>query len=213
MSNISGASSVQKALIEKMEAISKGAMTIAEHTSDWQVIRDFISNRIEGLKLTRKQEEKLKRYQFVYNQLSTGKYIDKEVVSQLKRTYDIEDTQAYQDLKDAKEVFNTVFYINKVFELKLTLDRNWVMMQKAADVNDLKSYAQLEKNRQKLLEMIPQVDASLGDLFVPHTFVLKFDPSLIGAPAIDMDAIHEYIKNRKQKGGNTSGIDEAEVVS
>lgn len=213
MSNANEIAAVQKALVAKMESIAQGAMTIAEHTSDWQLIRDYISNRIDGLKLTAKQQEKLKRYQFVYNQLSTGRYIDKEVVSQLKKQYGIEDSQAYQDLRDAKEVFNVVFNINKAFELKLTLDRNWVMMQKAAEINDLKAYAQLEKNRQKLLEMVPDVEKSLADVFQPHTFVLKFDPALIGAPEVDMAAIEAYINQRKRKGGNTKGIDEAEVVS
>lgn len=212
MSSASNTGAVQKALMEKMESIAQGAMTIAEHTNDWQLIRDFISNRIEGLKLSKRQEEKLKRYQFVYNQLSTGRYLDKEIVSQLKKQYGIEDAQAYQDVRDAKEVFNVVFNINKAFELKLTLDRNWVMMQKASEANDLKAYAQLEKNRQKLLEMVPDIEKSLADVFVPHTFILKFDPSLIGAPPVDITEVEQYIKKRREKGGNTAGIDEAEVV-
>jgi hypothetical protein len=60
--------------------------------------------------------------------------------------------------------------------------------------------------------MIPEEDKSLIDDFVPHTYVLTFDPSLIGAPPVDMKAVMDYI-NQRRKGGNTSAIEEAEVVN
>lgn len=212
MSKASDITGVQKALLAKQQAIISGAELLASKTSDWQIIRDYLCNRVANIKLTKKQEEKMNRYQFVYNQLSSGKYLDKEVVSQLEKNFGIEHTQAYEDLRDAKDIFNVLFNINRQFELKLTLDRNWVMLQKAEAAGDTKAYAALEKNRTKLLEMIPEEDKTLIDDFVPHTYILKFDPSLIGAPEVDMKAIMDYI-NQRRKGGNTSGIEEAEVVN
>ena len=204
-------SSTAKALVKKQQAIVQGAELLAASVSDWQVIRDYLTNRVQGLQLTRMQEEKMKRYQFMYNQLASGKYMEREVVNMAMKHFDIEQWQALDDMHHSKELYCTVFPINKLFELRVQLDLNRTMLQKCSDANDTKGYAALEKNRAKLIELIPEIEENAADNFKPHTWIIRFDPTLIGAKPVDMKAILDYIKQR-HKGTNTNDIQEAEVI-
>ena len=199
-------------LIKKAEAIKNSALLLAEKTSDWQVIKQYLTNRLGNLELSELQQRKLTRYQFVYNQLSSGNILEKEVIPLLVKHYNISDRQAYEDLNDAKEIYSSLFNLNKMFELRLQLDINRLMLQKAKDINDIKGFAALEKNRAKLLEMIPDVEDNIAEDFKPHTFIIKFDPSLIGAPDVDMKQVLEYINHRRKRGVKTDNISEAEVI-
>lgn len=201
-----------KQLIAKTNAIIEGATILAEKTSDWQTIKKYLSNRLNGLQLTATQKKKLERYQFAYNQLSTGKFIEKEVINQLSATFNIAIYQAYEDLADAKELFGFLFSINKAFEIKVQLDLNRLMMQKAQANNDFKGFAALEKNRTELLKQIPEIEDTPGEHFTPHINEIVFDPTLIGAPEINMKELLDAINKRRNKHINLDQIPEAEVI-
>lgn len=201
-----------KQMIAKTNAIIQGATLLASKTNDWQVIKQFLGNRLENIQLTATQKKKLERYQFAYNQLSSGKFIDKEVVNQLGTTFGVELRQAYEDLADAKELFSFLFSINKFFEIKVQLDLNRIMMQKAQTNNDFKGFAALEKNRSELLKIIPEIEDTPGDHFTPHVNEIVFDPKLIGAPEIDMRELLEMINKRRGVTINLDSIPEAEVI-
>lgn len=193
--------------------ITNSALLLADRTNDWQAIKEYLSNRSNDLPLTQMQKDKLERYQFVYNQLSTGKFIEKEVLNQLGKTYGISITQAIQDLSDAKELYGFLFNINKMFELKVQLDINRLMMEKAKASNDLKGYAALEKNRIEMMKIIPEIEDAPGEYFTPHINKIVFDPALIGAPKdIDMKALLDEINKRHNKALDTELITEAEVI-
>jgi hypothetical protein len=201
-----------KQMVEKTNAIIQGATILASKTSDWQTIKKFLSNRIDNIQLTATQKKKLERYQFTYNQLSSGKFVDKEVVQQLSSIYGIDQSTAYEDLSDAKELFGFLFSINKLFEIKVQLDLNRIMMQKAKEVSDFRGFAALEKNRTELLKLIPEIEDTPGEHFTPHINEIVFDPSLIGAPEVNMNELLKMINERRGVTINLDAIPEAEVI-
>ena len=74
--------------------------------------------------MNKQQQEKLKRYQYIYDQLSSAKYTEGEVIEQVQRIFEgVSHSQAIQDLRCSKEIFSTTLKIHKLFEIKLQIDR------------------------------------------------------------------------------------------
>jgi len=213
MKDIKNLSNTGKALVKKVESISAGAALLAEKTNDWQVIKQYLSNRANNMELTNMQKKKLARYQFVYNQLSSGKFLEKEVVTQITKEFNVDIDIAYEDVADAKELYGFLFSINKLFELKIQLDINRLLINKAKEANDLRAAAAFEKNRIELLKLVPEIVDTPGQYFESHTYEIKFDPSLIGAPDINMKEILAEINKRHGATLDLDAIEEAEVVN
>lgn len=193
---------VARALIKKAEGVQKATEKILEITRDWQLIKAYLSNRLdEAFELTPEQEKKLERYKYAYDQLSSGKYTEQEVVAQLtnKKLYGVSLSQAYEDLRCSKEIFSTLLSVNRTFEIKLQLDVNRNLMRKAEELGDLKAVAALEKNRAMLLKLLPEEDESPADLFEGHVFEAVFDPRLLGAPDIDMKEVLKLVNEKRGK--------------
>lgn len=208
---------VKVALEARQKQIALAAEALAAEVNDWQTIQAYISRRARDTELTPIQEEKLKRYQFVYNQLVSGKYKEMEVVEQLEENWGVDWPQALRDLRDAKELFTTTLNVNKLFEIKAQLERNLVELQKASAQANGKTYAQLEKNRHKLLSMLPEDETSLADEFVARTNVLQYDPALLNVTPDNDDEVWVLVKDIKQKYGgkltvNGKEVQDAEVV-
>lgn len=199
--------SLDKALLKKAEQVRAGAQALMEKTSDWQVIQQYLCNRIKDIKLNPEQEKKLRRYEFVYNQLVSGRYTDTEVVSQLMNIHKVAMVQAYEDIRNAREIFGTVININKQFEVKIQLQVNRDMLRKASELNDLKAYAALEKNRQKLLDMLPDEETNPGELFEGHEIEAVFNPKLLGAPDISNEELVALMKAINAKRGKKINMD------
>ena len=180
------------------ESIAAKTEQLNVHTRDWQLIKQFLQNRIADITLTKKQEEKLERYQYIYNQSVSGKYTESQIVNSCMTLYKVKLTQAYDDLKCAKEIFSSVININKQFELSLQLQINKKLMIKAESVNDFQALAAFEKNRIQLLAMVEVVEENPADLFEGHTIEAVFDPSLIGAASLDLPELMRVI-NEKRK--------------
>ena len=52
---------------------------ISGEINDFQTIKAYMNNRVGQIKLDARQTAMLERWQFIYNQLSSGKYSDEEV--------------------------------------------------------------------------------------------------------------------------------------
>lgn len=201
---------VIRALTKKADAIEKGTNLLLEKTRDWQVIKAYLNNRLVDLELTDIQQKKLERYQFVYNQLVSGKYTDQEVISQLtnKSMYGVSLSQAYEDMSSSREIFASVVNINKRFEINLQLQINRNMQRKAEELGDFKALAALEKNRALLLKLLPDEEENPAEFFEGHIFEAVFDPRLLGAPDIDMKEVLKAVNEKRNKKINIDLFDD-----
>lgn len=205
---------VSVVLKNKAEAIRKGAELLLEKTRDWQLIKQYLNNRLQDIELTATQQEKLNRYQYVYNQLVSGRYTDQEVITQLTKLHGISLRQAYEDMNATREIFCTVVNINKLFEIQLQIQITKGMIRKAEELQDFKSAAALGKNLATLLSMLPDVEENPAELFEGHTIEAVFDPSLLGAPPVNMKEVLTAINAKRKVKINTDmfeDIDHEEV--
>lgn len=207
---------VNKALLGQQKQLINTAQLMAESVNDWQVIQSYLTGRMVNLQLTSKQQEKLVRYQFIYNQLVSGKYTEAEVCEMIQETYGLSYVQALQDLRDSKEVFTATLNINKIFELKVQLELNKVYQQMAKDAGDWRALAAFEKNREKLLARVPDVEESHADDFTPHVNIFTFDPALLGVQQFTEDELQDLLQDiKKRYGGIVPGmqdISDAEII-
>lgn len=201
-------------LQERAEQVSAAAALIMAKTADWQMIKQYLCNRINDFELTATQKEKMERYQFMYNQLVSGKYTDSEVVNQTMNLYHLKSqSQAYEDLSATREIFNSVININKQFELNLALQHNRNYMRKCEEAGNMKALAAHEKNRIALIKELKDMEDNRGELFEGHTFEMTFDPTLLGAPAItkeDMKELLTAINAKRDKKIKVDMFDELE---
>jgi hypothetical protein len=194
---------VSVVLKNKAEAIRKGAELLLEKTRDWQLIKQYLCNRIEDIELTPTQQEKLNRYQYIYNQLVSGRYTDQEVVSQLINLHKISQRQAYDDMNATREIFCTVVNINKLFEIRLEIQITKDVRRKALEMHDFKSVAALGKNLIALNAMLPDEEQNAAELFEGHNIEATFDPSLLGAPPVNMKEVLDAINLKRKAKINT----------
>jgi hypothetical protein len=201
---------VKHALQKRAEEVSAAADFIMGKTRDWQMIKQYLSNRTNEIVLTDEQEKKMERYQYIYNQMVTGRYTDQEVINQVKKFYKIKTTQAYEDMNGTREVFNSVININKQFEINLQLQINRKLLRKAEELGDMKACAAFEKNRALLIKQLPEENEMLGELFEGHIYEMTFDPSLLGAPPVNMKELLQKINAKRNKAIKTDMFEEIE---
>lgn len=203
---------VLTALQKKAEAVEAQAEFIMAKTRDWQVIKQYMSNRINEIVLTPEQQKKMERYQYIYNELVAGKSTNQQIVQQVKNFFKIELTQAYEDMNAAREVFTSVINVNKQFELNLALELNTKYKNKAEAMGDLKALAAFEKNREKLIALLPDEEEKPID-FQGHIYELTFDPILLGAPKINMKELLAEINAKRKKPIKIDMFEELEYES
>lgn len=210
---------VNRVVTESQQQITNAAELLAAEVNDWQTIQNYISKRVTDIRLSPEQEAKLKRYQFIYNQLSSGRFTDEDVVAQLEDHFSISYVQALKDVRDSKELYTVAFQVNKQFEIKLQLTLNRIMLDKANNMQDLKAYAALEKNRQKLLAMLPDDADDTADDFVGHTYQILFEPELLGIEPINNKDLQQFLNTLQEKfgvsvsiPGFTKEIEDAEIL-
>lgn len=189
--------SVPAVLKRKMDIIIKNTEALAAKTRDWQLIKQYLANRLDDIELTDIQKDKLERYQFIYNQSVSGKYTESDIVRTVMRTYNVRIAQAYEDISSTKELFNTVLNLNKQFELKVQLEANRVYQIKANAMGDMKALASLEKNRILLVSQIPEKEDNPAENFEGHQLEAVFNPRLIGADPIDIMEMMKVINENR----------------
>lgn len=182
-------------LINRSKQIAAGAELIAAETNDWMMVQAYMTRRFADQELTTVQQDKLDRYQFIYNQLSCGKYTEQEVCEMVQSIYKRKYGQALQDVRDTKELFASSVNINKLFELKTQLALNRQMMQQAIAANDFRAAANYDKNAGKLISMLPEAEDTAADDFKPHINVFTFDPSLLGLDPVSQEDIDDLVKD------------------
>jgi hypothetical protein len=200
------------------EKLLRQATWMAEQTNDWMMIRDYMNNRLGELKLTEPQKQKLRRYQFAYDQISSGKYTEMEVIAQMVEHFKIAEATAIADLKCSKEIYSTTLAIDKRFEIKMQIELLKIEQQKARDVGNLDASAKLAKCIAEFLKMVPDEMPDKDDAFTPHQNVLTFNPAILGIPAIDKSEMNELLKTLANKYNfklDTSfiEIEDAEIIS
>ena len=191
-------SDLAMALQQRATQISYATEILLEKTRDWQTIREFLCNRLRDTNLTETQQEKLKRYQFIYNQLVSAKYTDQEVLSQIMNLYNVGLPQAYEDLNCSREVFNSVISINKQFEIKMELQSAKDMKRKCMELCDFKAAAAIQKNIIALTAMLPDLEEDPAAQFAGHEIEATYNPELLGAPPVDMKELLAALNSRKK---------------
>jgi hypothetical protein len=200
--------STKDILKDKAEQIRHGAELIASTTNDWQMVREYLCNRLsEGIELNEIQTAKLKRYQYVYDNMSSGKYNELDIVGHLENVFGIKRTQAVQDIQDAQELFATTLNINKRFEIKMELEINKDARKKALANGDYKSAAAFSKIIQTITKDLPDVDPEAGKRFAGHTFVFTADPRVLGKPLPTKGELNKLMKDINTHTGKSLSMD------
>jgi hypothetical protein len=189
---------VSNVLIKRAEQIRSATEILIAKTNDWQMIKQFLCNRLEDMQLTEVQQSKLERYQFIYNQLVSCKYTDQDVLNMLMKSYGIKVYQAYEDMKCARELFTAVININKRFELQIELQSAKDMKRKCVEIGDFKTAGAIQKNIVAIMAMLPDEEDNPAELFEGHEIEAVFDPKLLGAPDVNMKEVLAAI-NAKRK--------------
>lgn len=184
----------------KAEQVRNGAQILLDVTVDWQVIKEFLSNRHEEMELTAMQEEKLKRYKYVYDQLSSGRYTKAQVISQLmnEKIFGLSMSQAYEDIRCATEIFTYVTPPKKQFELNNRYEVSKAAHAKCMEIHDFKNAAAYEKIIQGYIDMMPEEEEQPGWDFEGHKLEGVFDPALLGGPKVDMAEVLKLINSKRK---------------
>lgn len=203
---------VHKMLIEKANQVQTAADEISNKINDWQVIKAYMTRRLNEIELTEEQQRKLDRYYFIYNQQVKGKYSDLDIIAQLMNLPGgISRKQAYDDMACARELFNASIVINKQYEIKLELEIAKSMRRKCSEIGDFKTAAAVQKNITALMAMLPDEEENQGELFEGHQIEATFDPRLLGAPPVDMHSILSAVNAKRKVPIKTDLFEELET--
>lgn len=186
-----------------IELIAK-AEYMAEQTNDFQVIKSFMNNRFNDLtSLTPQQELKMKRWQFIYDQSSTGKYTDADIRNQLVTHFKITEHQAWDDMRKSQELFTKTLHFDKKFKMMIDLQLLDLMRAKAISNNDIDGFAKLQKQRNDLYRLIPDEEEQPGDYFKPIQLNYAFNPEYMGKTRVPSDKMKSLIEMLKEEHGIT----------
>jgi hypothetical protein len=198
---------VSNVLIKRAEQIRSAAEILIAKTNDWQIIKQFLCNRLDEVELTEIQQKKLERYQFIYNQLVSCKYTDQDVLNMLIKTYKIKVGQAYEDMNCARELYTAVININKRFELQIELQSAKDMKRKCVEIGDFKTAGIIQKNMVAIIALLPDEEDNPADLFEGHKIEAVFDPKLLGAPDVNMKQVLDAINAKRKVAIKTDMFD------
>jgi hypothetical protein len=205
-------SNISQYLVRKAQEVATATESLMEVTQDWQLILEFMKNRIEGIKLTKKQHEKMRRYQFAYAQCSTGKFTDQEVMTLLRTEFEnVGVSQAYEDMRCMREIYNVIGNINKRYEIHIQMQINRRMLIKAEEADDKIAYAMLEKNRILMMKELQVEEENPAENFKGHVYQPVFDVSLISDEQIDMKEVLRLINEKRGVKLNLSQISATDI--
>lgn len=208
---MSNKSNISHYLTKKASEISGLTESLMEVTQDWQIILEFMKNRIETIRLTKKQQAKMQRYQFAYAQASSGRFTDEEVRNLLRAEYTIGHSQAYEDMRCMREIYTVVENPNKRYELMMMLHVNKKLMIKCEEKGELLTVALLEKNRIKILEQLVVEDENPAEDFKGHTYQPLFEPGLISDEVVDMKEVMKIINEKRNVKLDISKISATDI--
>lgn len=169
-----------------------------ETINDFQMVRKFMYNRLgDAMKLSETQEMMLKRYQFVYDQFSTGKYSESDIVHQLIAQFGITEATARQSIARAKELFNNTLSLKRLFEIKLDIETTNRLIRKAEKANRFDDVAKLMKVKVELYKLLPDEEEVPADYFEPRKNEFMYDPHLLGVEPVSQGEIQKVLDDLK----------------
>jgi hypothetical protein len=174
---------------------------VREYVNDINDIKAFITNRVDEIKLNKRQEASLARYQFIYGLMAKAEYIDSEIVAMVTHHFKVSASQAQKDLYITNDIYNTVLSVPKRLKVKLMMDILEQEMTKARDNHDGATLAKLSKEYRGYLDMVEDDHGDMKDLLTPHQNVIQFDPSLIGVKVSDEKDILDLFKRLESTHG------------
>lgn len=174
---------------------------MAEQTNDLQTIRAYMNNRFANIQLNDNQELKLRRWQFVYDQMSSGKYTQQEIRNQLELHFKIDRSTSLADLRTAQELFSTTLNINKLFKIQMDIQLLDTMQLKAREANKLDEYAKLQKAKNELYKMLPDEVDNPTDNFEARQNIFEYNPELLGMKPVSSDKMKALIEQLKHDHG------------
>ena len=167
------------------------------------MIKQYMQNRLKNVPLSADQQKKIERYQYIYNQLASGRYTEQDVLSQVVKFHGVKYSQACEDLRATQELFTTVLKIDKLFEIKLELQAARSMRSKCAEIHNFVAAAAIQKNIVLLLKELKDAEPPSGELFEGITIEATYDPGLLGVPKITekdlRDLMRDINANRAKK--------------
>lgn len=197
-------------LQENKDAIIARAEWMAEQTNDIETLKAYLKGRMDDIKLTERQEVKLKRWQFIYDQLSSGKYTEHEVRLQVMEKFQVGQSISYQDMRNATDIMCTTLNLNKLFKIQVDIQLLDVMKEKARKTNQLDAYARLQKVQTELYKMLPDKEEVPADYFEARQNIIEFNPSLLGIAPIPDAQMGELLSQLKREF-NIIDIDHEEL--
>jgi hypothetical protein len=205
-------SSISQYLVRKAQEVATATESLMEVTQDWQIILEAMKGRVENIKLSKKQQEKMDRYSFCYKQSCSGKFTDQEVMNLLRSEYNVGISQAYEDMRCMREIYPEIANLNQLFLLQMQLQNNQRMLIKAEEMGDIKGYAMLEKNRKDMMKLIPAKEENPAENFKGHVYQPVFDVSLISDEKIDMNEVLRLINEKRGVKLNLSQISATDIT-
>lgn len=204
-------SSIKGQLNQYIQSNATRSEKVAENINDWQLIKQYLSSPVPSIELTENQQNKLLRYTTIYHELVGNKYDEPELISLIRNQYDISETQARVDIACTREIWSDTLSLNKLFEIKVSIERCKRLLRKAEDQNDMKAYAWIDKNLQRYLSMLPDQDTQLPqDFYIPELEPV-YDPALLGARKIDLKELEHTINEMRSKKAN-SFIEDISII-
>ena len=186
-------------LSENKADLIRRAEWITQQTDDYQTIKAYMNARMGDISLNNRQQHKLERWQFIYNQLSTGKYTEQEVRQQLMKHFGTPENTSYTDMREAKELMSTTINLNKRFKIQVDIELLDLMKLKARESNNLDAYAKLQKVQNELYKMIPDEEEKPIDHFTPRQNIVQYNPALLGIAPIPEAQMKDLVDQLKRE--------------
>lgn len=169
---------------------------------DWKMIVEYMTNRDKDIQLNKAQQDKLDRYQYIYNQFISSKS-ERVVIDIIIKKYEVNESIARKYVLSTQELFGHCIKLDKTFELNVQLQIAKNLQRKCEEVQDFKTAAGFQKNATNILRLLKDENLSPGENYEGIHIEAVFDPTLIGGDPVtkkDFDELVALInKNRTKK--------------
>jgi hypothetical protein len=148
--------------------------------------------------LTPKLEEKIERYNYIYNLIMENRQ-DQDIVKQLQSNFDVKKSQAYKDLHDCRYVHGSFLTIDKGFEVYQQLQRSLLAIKYAIDEKNGYLLVKAIDARTRILELIPDKKDVPWDKVLPSNYFMLFNMGDGQVISLDFSKLQAMKKEDGQK--------------
>lgn len=162
-----------------------------------EVIKEFLMAGGEGVELTDKQQALLSRWEFADEKIreNMGKLSRVEIAKMLVYKFGVSLRTATNDMVNAEYVFSSSNPINKAHRIGLRIEFLEKQILKAANAQDYKAVASLEKTLAKYLEIYPDITP----VEVPKNLIFSFDVEKLMPKVVDISEAEDLIDKQLEK--------------